>query len=420
MNKTDDYSIPVPAWFRCPPLTKLPWSIFSVPKMLARKSVAEENLCKKIKKTYGVKHCLLTDSARSAYAVYIKAADLQGEIVVPSIMHTPTAVLLANLGMKLVFCDVNEDFCASVKQFDSVVSDDTKAVMVTHLFGRVSPIDEIAEWGQERSIKVLSNMVHVPPCVRLQNKPLATYGDVAFLSFNMDKPLHGIYGGAMLTNSDELYQKAVQIPLKTKTTFEVFKLLCRYLTFYRYKPMIAPLQYMVLSAKREYLKNDDVEKTFENFNIDTYVDFAPKKIHPWQASFAECLLALSDQIVERRRERALLATSLLSGIPELTLPREDAYPNAFQYYPILLDETISRFDLGVELARKGFESKWRYYPLHLQKKFRDIRKGELTHTVKIWNNYLLLPVFYGTPEHVKRLAETIREFISGTRKKVSV
>ncbi len=416
MEDSANYSIPVPLLFRCPPLVKLPWGAFSVPRLLAGADKAEEEFREKVKARYGVKHCILTDCARSAYAVYIQAAGLSGEIIMQSMMHTPTATLFMNHGLDVVFSDVARDFNMTREIVEPLVTPNPSAILVTHMFGRVAPIDRIEEWARDRSIKVLSNLVHMPGDVELKGRPVGSYGDVGFLSFNMDKPLNSIYGGALITNSDELYEKAKAVQLKNQSAKKIRQLITRYLMLYRYKPLLGPLQYLVYQMKGIYYKSDDVEKTFNSFDKDTYVDFTPAKIHPWQAAFASKLIEGSADMAARRTERARLATSLLSDVPEATPPVPDEYPNTYHYYPVLFDKSVPRYDLGVALARRGVEAKWRYYPLHLEPKFSHFRTGALDNTMEMWRSFLLMPVLYGTPKHVEYVVNAVKEAIPKVKK----
>lgn len=374
---------------------------------------AESALTVKVRHCYGVRHCILTGSARSAYALYLRATQLDGEIVMQSFMHTPTGVLLRNHGLQLAFCDVNRDFCTSVEHLEKAVSDATRAVMVTHMFGRAAPIDEIEEWGRKRSIQVLSNMVHMPGDVLLDGRPLAAYGDVAFLSFNMDKPLNGIYGGALLTDSDELYEKARAVDLIATRESAVAKLILRYLLLYRYKAAAAPFQYVYYAVKRRYFRHDDVVDSFESFAGDHYKDFYPSKIHPWQAAFAEKLIDRLPEMMAGRRSRALRAIERLSTVDCVELPLADRCPNTYHYFPVIFDSALSRYDLGVFLTKAGYEAKWRYYPLHLQQKFSDCRCADLSNTMSLWQRYLLLPIPYSPPPDIDAVTAAVAEYVAG-------
>jgi len=411
MMEDSQYSIPVPACFRYTPLVNLPWSISTAPKLLAGADSAAMELRNKICDRYGVQHCILTGSARSAYYLFLKATQLRGEIIMPSIMHTPTAVLLANQGLKPVFCDVAGDFCVTLDKIAPLASPVTRAVFVTHLFGKAAPIDEIDEWAKARSLYVLSNMVHMPDSVSLNNQPLASYGSAAFLSFNMDKPLRGIYGGALLTNSDEIYEQASRIELQPVSTAHVWKLILRYLALYRYKSWVATPQYLYYSLKNDYYNSNDVEKTFNNFAADTYTHYIPKSMHPWQAAFAEKLMDRSPEMVKSRIEHARRAIQFLTGKMGISTPIADDRPHTFDYFPVILDKRISRYRTGVQLSRGGIEAKWRYYPLHLQTKFRDHRRGNMTNTEALWPHYLLLPLLDGGLEEVDKIAAIVADIV---------
>ena len=409
MSQSEEYSIPVPGFFRVPPLAQLPWGISSVPGLLCHRDGAEERLRAELCTAYGVKHCILTDSARSAYALYIRARGLTGEVIMQSFMHTPTAVLFMNHGLDLCFSDVADDYNMTVDTIAPLVSETTRAIMVTHMFGKTAPIDEIEAWAAPRNIQVLSNMVHMHPGVSLGERPLASYGDVAFVSFNMDKPLHGLYGGALLTNSDSLYEAASALPLRMPTQKKILTLLARYLLLYRYKPLLGPLQYLAYRAKGDYFEKNDVAHSFNSVPADDYEGFKPSAMHPWQAAFMDQLLGRAATARAHSEAKAARVCAALADVPEVEAPEPGARPHTYLYYPILIDGTIERYALGCALARRGVEAKWRYYPLHLQPKFAHFRTGDLSNTLSRWNRYLLLPVLYGSERDADYVVQALKE-----------
>lgn len=409
MSRSEEYSIPVPGFFRVPPLARLPWGITSVPGLLRHCDGAEERLKAQLCAAYGVKHCILTDSARSAYALYIRARGLSGEVIMQSFMHTPTAVLFMNHGLDLCFSDVADDFNMTVDTIKSLANEKTSAIMVTHMFGKTAAIDEIEAWAKPRSIQVLSNMVHMHPGVMLGERPLASYGDVAFVSFNMDKPLHGLYGGALLTNSDLVYEAASALPLRKPSQKKILTLLARYLLLYRYKPLLGPLQYLAYRARGDYFEKNDVAQSFNGVPADDYEGFEPSAIHPWQAAFMEKLLGRAETARSHSEAMAARVCAALSDVPQVVAPDPGERPHTYLYFPVIVDVKIERYALGCALARRGVEAKWRYYPLHLQPKFAHFRAEDLSNTLSCWHRYLLLPVLYGNERDADYVVHALKE-----------
>ncbi len=412
MDGDERYSIPVPARFRCAPLVRLPWGVAELPQLLRGAGRAEAALADQLRRGYGVRHCLLTDSARSAWALYLQATAAGGEILMPSLMYTPLTVLLVNCGLTPAFCDVETDFCVSVRTLDAAAATTTKAVLVQHMFGQMAPADKIWEWARGRGIKVLANLVQVPPFVEVKGRLPGAYCDAGFVSFGWDKPLHGIYGGALLTNSDEVFEKASRQRLRSTPAVRVARQLVKALALYRWKPCFSPAHWLLSSMRHAYLEHDEVEHFYEEYPDDAYRDYVPGGIHRWQAAAAAALMERSPDLVAGRRERAAHACRLLAGLPEVSVLEDREYPSTYLYFPIVLDPAVSRYRLGVALARRGVESKWRYYPLHRLRKFAGFRAAALDNTEDLWRRYLLLPVPCASPADVERVAAAVTESVA--------
>ncbi len=387
-----------------------------MPGLSGRSPDAEKELGEKIRRWYGVKHCILTDCARSAYALYLRSTGIQGEIVVQSQMSYPLAAVLAQHDMELVFGDVADDFCLTVESLEEVVSEKTRAINVTHMFGQVAPIDQIEQWAKDRSIRVLSNMVLVPGGITLGGRPLASYGDAAFLSFSFDKPLQGIWGGALLTDSDEIYEQALAVPREMGPASNIRKLVGHCLLSYRYKQWLGPAQYVSKRLSGRYLADDNYRQCLATRFPTDFSRHKPGVIHPVQARFASNLIDRADSVGALREENGQYATSLLRGVPGLSPPVEGPYPNTYQSFPILVDDTLCRYRLGVELAARGIESKWRYYPVHALPEFAACRRGDMSNTERLWRQHLLLPVLYGTRKQVTYIVESLKQSLSKAKR----
>ena len=407
---SENYGIPVPVRFRCAPLTRVPWAVTSFPQMVAGSQDAEADLSENIKQRYKVQHCVLTDSARSAFALFLRTNRLGGEFLTPSLMYTPLAVLLMNHDLDLVFCDVGRDFNVRIEDLESAWSPNTTGVLVQNMFGRVAPMERIWQWAKERSVTVLANMVHVPSDVQLRDKPLTSYCDAAFLSFGQDKVLRGIYGGALITNSVDIYERAMRVKLPTLPTSRVLRILLHTVIAFQYKPLLAPLHYAWSRLLGNYYEYDRVARFFEAFAENAYQKFQPYRIHPLQAAFALKLLKQLPGVVQTRINRGHRAADLLSGIRGLTPPMVDEYPNTFLSFPVLLDGNTSRYDLGCQLAKQGIETKWHYYPVHLQRKFAHFRRSSMENSDQLWKNHLFLPIVESSDEEIELIAKAVRKY----------
>ena len=64
------------------------------------------------------------------------------------------------------------------------------------------------------------------------------------------------------------------------------------------------------------------------------------------------------------------------------------------------------------LADAGIESKWRYYPLHVQPGFDHYPKTAMTNTDQVWKDHLLLPVGpLMTSEQIEYMTDSLKMII---------
>ncbi|MEX6631854.1 DegT/DnrJ/EryC1/StrS family aminotransferase, partial [Providencia rettgeri] len=80
-------------------------------------------------------------------------------------------------------------------------------IVAVHGYGHYCKIDDIVAFAKRRHLVVIEDA-----CLAYggtyKNKPLGSYGDFSILSFGYDKPINNQYGGAVLTNNSDYYQRA--------------------------------------------------------------------------------------------------------------------------------------------------------------------------------------------------------------------
>lgn len=82
-----------------------------------------------------------------------------------------------------------------------------KAIIIVHLYGMPAKMDEIMEIAGRYQIPVIEDAAEALGS-RYNSKPLGSFGDMSVLSFNGNKILNTSGGGALLSNSKSLIDKA--------------------------------------------------------------------------------------------------------------------------------------------------------------------------------------------------------------------
>jgi dTDP-4-amino-4,6-dideoxygalactose transaminase len=117
--------------------------------------------------------------------------------------YAATACVLA--GAVPVFADVSErTLLLDPAAVEPVISDRTRAIVVTHLYGRLADVAAIVEIAESRGIKVVEDCAQAHGAVR-DGRCAGTLGDVGTFSFYPTKNL-GAFGdgGAVITDSPEI------------------------------------------------------------------------------------------------------------------------------------------------------------------------------------------------------------------------
>lgn len=390
-----------PSTYRLPPVVQPQWhwwDLFGDSHIDSTHALRRE-LCER----YGVKYCLLLDRARSGIFLLCKAFGLDGEWIMTSLMHRPTAVVLANHSAGLVFADVDEHMTIAPTSAERMISSRTSAILATHTYGKAADVVALRLLADKHGVALIENAVHLASNCKVSGKSLGAWGDASLLSFNVDKPLGGILGGALLTNRDDIWNAVSKYELGPPNTWEMYERIKTTYTAYRLKPL-----FLKLPSGRKHRGQVDGVAEIEHFDIRTYQRFTPRRIHTLQARVALFCLRREPEVILSRASHAQALNNRLQVDKRFSLPMSTAErPHTFTYYPLVLREG-SRLALGEHLAKAGIETKWRLAPLHCQAGFTGARHDDLSAGDQIWKQHLLLPVGPSTSRRdIGYLADTL-------------
>jgi len=169
-------------------------------------SLLEEKLATRLNR----RHCVLTGRAASAIHIALKSLDLEpGKVVVPDICCPSPATVTLYSGHQPVFCDVSlRDFNMCPISLRSILSQhtDVRAIIPVHLYGKSAPMNEILTIAENNGVAVIEDAAQAFGAT-FESKPLGSWGDLSVISFGHTKTLNVGWGGAVLTNDDNLAQR---------------------------------------------------------------------------------------------------------------------------------------------------------------------------------------------------------------------
>src|SRR5438128_1507194 len=135
---------------------------------------------------------------RMAFYYLLKALDLPAgsEIVLPALTFWVVPELARVAGLKVVFADVDPaTFTMDPQSLERAISPATRAIVPTHLYGLPCDMRAIMAVANRHRLRVIEDCAHALGAT-FEGKPVGTFGDAGFFSFQTLKPLN-CYGGGL-------------------------------------------------------------------------------------------------------------------------------------------------------------------------------------------------------------------------------
>jgi perosamine synthetase len=341
-----------------------------------------------IKNYVGTDYCITLNSGTSALHATFLAYGLQenDEIIVPSFSFISTANSVLFIKAKPVFADIEEEtFGLNPMYLENKITSKTKCIVPMDYGGRSCKINEIKEITEENNLILVEDAAEALGS-SINGDKVGSQSDASIFSFCGNKVLTTGEGGAVVTNSKEIYEKIKLI--------------------------------------RSHGRMDNTNY-FENPNTPDYLQLG----YNWRMSSMTAALGISqlhklDKIIKMRQENARYLSSKLSKHSEIITPRDiPGHENIYQMYSILLPNKQIRDLLHDFLTEKRIFSKVYFTPIHLTSFYDNsikIPDRDLPITEKISNQVLTLPLYPNmTDEEKNFLVETIDEFFEINRTKFS-
>jgi dTDP-4-amino-4,6-dideoxygalactose transaminase len=316
----------------------------------------------------GTKYSAGVGNGLDALVMSLKALNVgvDDEVIVPS--HTFIATWLAPVlvGASIVPVEPDEaTFNIDAAKIQAAITKKTKAIIPVHLFGQPCEMDALMKIARDHKLYVIEDnaQAHSAAC---NGKMTGSFGDINAHSFYPIKNLGAIGdGGAITTNSEELYRSALML--------------------------------------RNY---GFAEKSVaDNIGGNSRLD----EVH---AAVLRVKLKYIDQWTKERQMIADQYLKELAGLNEIRLP--STAKGCKHVYHLFVIRTQHRDKLKGHLEQEGIGTQVHYpIPVHLQKAFSFLgyKKGDLPIAEKMAYESLSLPLWPGlTQEKVSRIANSIRRF----------
>lgn len=154
----------------------------------------------------GAKYCVGLASGLDALWIAFRLLNIGkgDEVIVQGNTYIASVMGVTMNDATPVFCEPDEYFGMDVDKIESLITDKTKAILVTHLYGIASRMDKIVEICKKYNLRLVEDCAQSHGAC-FNGKMTGTFGDVGCFSFYPSKNL-GAFGdaGAIVTNDENL------------------------------------------------------------------------------------------------------------------------------------------------------------------------------------------------------------------------
>jgi len=317
-----------------------------------------------LRRYLSIKHVIAVNSGTSALLAALLALGLKegDEVLLPSFTFVASANSVVAAGGTPVFVDINEaDYTINVKDLARKITKKTKAIMPVHLYGHPADLDEIGELANSNSLEIVEDA-----CQSLGSeyrRQTGTFGSMGCFSMYASKVLTSGEGGAITTDDD------------------------------------------LLADRLRMIRNHGMVEGY-----DTRVFGLNLRLPEICAAIAKGQMKKLDEMLEKRRNNAILLTDLLSHseVDGFTTPVEpDEGHKKFNWYlytvaigrrqtedkintPDVLDHTGHRDLIKEEMVNIAKVGVAVYYdpPVHLTPYYRELVRSRLPNQIRGMPNNL--------------------------------
>jgi len=248
----------------------------------------------------GVPRALATSSGTVAlHSLYYGARIGPGdEVICCDYGFFATVTPLLQLGATPVFVDCSPDGTISVASAEAAVTDKTKAIMVTHMWGQPAQMDALRALCDKKGLLLFEDCSHAHGA-RFAGQVVGSLGDGAAWSLQAQKTIWAGEGGVLATSLPDLYERALL------------------------------LGHFNLRALHE------IPQSSPNFASAFTGTGLKYRAHPLGLALALPQIKTVDQLVEDRQTAATVLIDALSSIPGIELVRNSEPGIVHGYYALV-------------------------------------------------------------------------------------
>ena len=320
----------------------------------------------KLKELIGSKYVCAVNSCTAALHLSLVVSKIgkDDEVITTPLTFASVANVIVHTGAKPVFADVEKETVnINPKEIEKKITKKTKAIIVTHLFGRPANLDEILEISKKHKLILIEDCAHALGAY-YKGRHVGSIGDFGAFSFYVTKNITTGEGGVLTTNNKRWAELADVLRLHglsknswkryTQKNIEYYKLEAAGFK-YNLTDMAAALG---ISQLKRFKKNQRRREKIWN---------------KYERSFSDLTIVHSSDL-------------------------EEGIVHARHIYPLILDLDklkIDRDQIREALALENIGTSVHFISLHLQpyyKKLLGHKPGDFPNALSISENAISLPL----------------------------
>ncbi|MEO8000051.1 MAG: DegT/DnrJ/EryC1/StrS family aminotransferase, partial [Gemmatimonadaceae bacterium] len=161
----------------------------------------------------GVSYAIATSSCTGALHLGLAALGVGAgdEVILADTNWIATAAPITHLSATPVFVDVLADsWCIDPARVEAAITDWTKAIVVTHLYGNVCDMDALLAIGAKYNIPIVEDAAEAVGS-EYRGKRAGSMGAFGTFSFHGTKTITTGEGGMFVTNDAELFERVLTL-----------------------------------------------------------------------------------------------------------------------------------------------------------------------------------------------------------------
>jgi len=270
----------------------------------------------------GVRHGIATSSGTTALHLALVALGIgRGDkVLIPSLTFIAVANAVTYTGAEPIFIDSHPEYwCIDPSKIEEKIDDQTKAIIVVHLYGHPCHMDEIMRIAEDHRLHVIEDCAEAHGAEH-KGRKVGSFGIVSCFSFYGNKIITTGEGGMCLTNNEELAEK------------------------------MRILRDHGMNPDKKYW-HDVIGFNYRMTNI--------------QAALGVAQLKKIDRSINQKRKIAVTYKKLLQDLSAVTpAPEMPWAKNVYWLYSVLVKKAL-RDKIIEHLGRQGIESRPFFYPIYI-------------------------------------------------------